>query len=208
MREEQEDIDHYYVWHVAKGVSKKVEKLARMKSCVAAKAWSRSVSNHMYWVAASTPDGNGDMMLAKWLSVANHIQNVHEHDSQLFPKCLHGPLDESDRKKKWLKPSTEVCEKMMDVITNKMLQNDAKQLSPVRQTSNVEGFHIVIHFAPKSTHFSYRTMISRLQLAALHYNENASRPQATTKDGQQRNTLKFPKYKEGQATVSRVLHLL
>lgn len=91
------------------GVSKRVEKLARKKSCVAARAWSRSVSNHMNWVAASTPDGNGEMMLAKWLSVANHIQNVHDHDSQLFPNCLHGPLDESERKKKWLKPSKFVC---------------------------------------------------------------------------------------------------
>ncbi|KAJ8043860.1 hypothetical protein HOLleu_11148 [Holothuria leucospilota] len=114
----------------------------------------------MYWVAASTPDGNGDMF-AKWLSVANHIQNVHDHDSQLFPKCLHGPLDEPERKKKWLKPSTEVCEKM-DIITDKMLQNDVKQLWPVHQTLHVEGFHsVVIHFAPKSTHVSYRTMISR-----------------------------------------------
>ncbi|KAJ8018711.1 hypothetical protein HOLleu_43144 [Holothuria leucospilota] len=146
------------------------------------------------------------MMLAKWLSVANHTQDIHDHETEIFPRCLHGPLGDSGRKKKWLKPSTEVCEKVVDVITNKVLQKDIQQLSPSHQTSNVEGFHsVVIHFAPKSTHFSYRTMISRLQLAALHYNENASRPQAVTREGQERYNLKFPKYKKGQATVSKVL---
>lgn len=39
----------------------------------------------------------------------------------------------------------------------------------------------------------------------MHYNENASRPQAVTKEGHVRYTLKFPKYKKGQATVSKVL---
>ena len=31
--------------------------------------------NHLYWSAVSTPDGDGEMILAKWLSVDNHIHN-------------------------------------------------------------------------------------------------------------------------------------
>ena len=56
--------------------------------------------NNLYWVAASTPDGDGDLMLAKFSSIVNHILNVHHHDSQLFPHCAHGELAERD----WLSP--------------------------------------------------------------------------------------------------------
>ncbi|PIK35763.1 hypothetical protein BSL78_27407 [Apostichopus japonicus] len=207
MREDQSEIDHRYdVWHIAKGTCKKIDKLAKKKTCAAAGAWAKSVSNHLYWVAASTPDGDGDVMLAKWLSVANHIQDVHQHDSDLFPRCVHGELNVPGRKKKWLQPSTEVCEKMVQVITAKCLQKDVMQLSSAYQTSNVESFHsVVIHFAPKNTHYSYHGMISRLQLAALHFNENSSRSQATTNEGKERFAMRFPKFKKGQATVSKVL---
>lgn len=27
-----------------------------------------------------------------WLSIRNHICNVHQHDSTEFPVCLHEPL--------------------------------------------------------------------------------------------------------------------
>ncbi|PIK45961.1 hypothetical protein BSL78_17169 [Apostichopus japonicus] len=90
MREDQSEVDHRYdVCHIAKGTCKKIDKLGKKKTCAAAGAWAKSVSNHLYWVAASTPDGDGDVMLAKWLSVANHIQDVHQHASDLFPRCVH-----------------------------------------------------------------------------------------------------------------------
>ncbi len=31
--------------------------------------------NHLYWSAVSTPDGNGDLIKAKWMSVVNHVHN-------------------------------------------------------------------------------------------------------------------------------------
>lgn len=53
----------------------------------------------MYWVASSTPDGDGDLMLAKFDSVLNHIMNIHVHDNLLFPACVHGAVE----KRVWLK---------------------------------------------------------------------------------------------------------
>lgn len=47
----------------------------------------------MYWTAASGPDGNGQMMLDKWQMVANNVQNIHEHDGDLYDACPHGPLE-------------------------------------------------------------------------------------------------------------------
>lgn len=56
----------------------------------------------MYWTAASTPDGNGQMMLKKWQSVADHVQNIHEHDGDLYDACPHGPLEGTERHKNGL----------------------------------------------------------------------------------------------------------
>lgn len=61
----------------------------------------------MYWTAASTPDGNGQMMLEKWQSVANHVQNIHEHDGDLYDDSPHGPLEGTERHKKWFKPGNK-----------------------------------------------------------------------------------------------------
>jgi hypothetical protein len=34
--------------------------------------------------------GNGDLALAKWVSVLEHVQNCHHFDDPLFPTCAHG----------------------------------------------------------------------------------------------------------------------
>ena len=44
----------------------------------------------------------------------------------------------------------------------------------------------------------------RLQLAALHFNENSSREQAVTKDGKERYNINFPKFKKGGYIVRKV----
>ena len=44
---------------------------------------------------------SGEEVVAKWCSVANHIQDLHTHENLLFPRCLHQPLvDEQARQ--WL----------------------------------------------------------------------------------------------------------
>lgn len=47
--------------------------------------------------------------------------------------------------------------------------------------------------------------IFRLQLAALHFNENSGRAQAVTKQGSKRFDVIFPKYKKGGYVVRKVL---
>jgi len=41
----------------------------------------------------------------------------------------------------------------------------------------------------------------RLLLAALHYNENADRKQATNSSGKLQYSIRFPKYKKGEYTL-------
>lgn len=78
MKKERTDINHWFdVWHVAKGVYKKLETVGKKKKCELVGDWARSVSNHLYWCASSS-DGDGELVSEKWLSVLNHITDVHE----------------------------------------------------------------------------------------------------------------------------------
>uniref|UniRef100_A0ABM0MDF2 Uncharacterized protein LOC102804858 n=1 Tax=Saccoglossus kowalevskii TaxID=10224 RepID=A0ABM0MDF2_SACKO len=162
IREEIPEAVHQYdVWHVAKGLKKKVNALSKLKGCEDVGLWRRSLVNHMYWCSLSTPSGDGEMIAAKWKSIANHVQNKHSGHGELFPKCRHGPLHGRDRQKEWLKPSTKACEKLVDIITNTHLCNDVRKLSPLYQTYSLEGFHsLVIQFAPKMLAYSYNGMLS------------------------------------------------
>ena len=45
----------------------------------------------------------------------------------------------------------------------------------------------------------------RLQLAALHFNENTKRSQAVTKQGTRRYDVVYPKYKKGGYVVKKIL---
>ena len=86
------------------GVRKKLLAASKEKDCEVIGKWIKSIINHMYWCAASS-DGDGDVMVAKWASITNHIQNIHTgHDNALFPECEHKQLTGRDREKKWIKP--------------------------------------------------------------------------------------------------------
>lgn len=87
-----------------KGIGKKIDALAKQKDCGDAALWRRSIVNHLYWVAATAPVGEGDMLEAMWKSVTNHIQDIHEGHNELYPECAHGPLDDDERDKEWLRP--------------------------------------------------------------------------------------------------------
>lgn len=205
IRENLPQTTHYYdVWHVAKGLKKKILAASKLKECKDISRWNKSLTNHLYWVAASTPDGDGDVMWAKWESVENHIHNVHEGHSDVFPTCAHETLDGDQRQKKWIKPETKASEKLSEIILSKQMQKDVPKLSPLHQTSQVEAFHNTInHFVPKMVSFSYHGMYCRLMIAALHFNENSSRPSATTKEGDLQYKISFPKFKHGDYSVRK-----
>ena len=95
------DISHYLC--LCSGFRKKVQKLTKEKDCELIGEWEKSLVNHLYWCASSTPSGNGEEIRAKWLSLDNHIHNKHSGHSKLFKKCQHGRLTGHAKKKKWFK---------------------------------------------------------------------------------------------------------
>ena len=49
----------------------------------------------MYWCAASS-GGDGVLVQQKWLSILNHVTDVHEGHGEKFPRCQHGQLEPRD----------------------------------------------------------------------------------------------------------------
>ena len=80
-------------------ISKKIEALAKKKTCAVLGNWKQSISNHLYWCAASS-NGDGEQVKAKWLSIANHVTYVHQGHSTAFPRCAHGALQQE---RQWLR---------------------------------------------------------------------------------------------------------
>lgn len=100
MREKEPNIAHHFdVWHVAKGIKKKLTASTKAAGCTKLELWLQPTVNHMYWCAAVSR-GNGDLLVDTWLTLNNHVINIHEGHKGQLKVCLHGPLDEAP----WLLP--------------------------------------------------------------------------------------------------------
>ena len=53
--------------------------------------------DHLYWCAASSPEGDGNEMAVRWKSLMEHICDRHN-------ECYHLPLGVEERRKKWFQP--------------------------------------------------------------------------------------------------------
>ncbi|XP_041457112.1 uncharacterized protein LOC121430959 isoform X2 [Lytechinus variegatus] len=203
LRENYPHIDHRYdVWHIAKGLKKKLKALGRVKDCELVQAWLRTLINHVYWTALSSPGGDKDVMKSKYKRSMNHIRNIHT-DQDPEQACEHG---DDYPAREWMKSGTKVYEKLREIMLNTRILNDIGKMSPHAQTSKVEAFHnVLLHWCPKLLVYSYQGMKCRLYLAALHWNENCGRSQAQDVDGNPVYKLKYPRSKEGGHTVEKVL---
>ncbi|KAM4620648.1 uncharacterized protein ACJ7VT_007296 [Polymixia lowei] len=191
----------YDVWHVEKGVSEKLEKISKDKECKQLKKWLHSIKKHIYWTAASST--TGAERVAKWTSIVDHVQDIHTHNNPIFPNCLH-PERISRDKSKWLTPGTPAFYELNKVLTNRRVLEDVEKLNPHHQTSSVEAFHSVsLRFAPKNIVFNFLGRLCRLYLSAMHFNENADHPQATSA-GDLAFKVKSHRAKKGECTVEPV----
>ncbi|KAM7295724.1 uncharacterized protein ISCGN_020996 [Ixodes scapularis] len=201
MKREHPLIQHRFdIWHVSKGIKKKIVAIAKSPRHKPLEKWLDTITRHLYW-CARTSNGQGDLILAKWTSITRHICNVHHHPNPLHPACLHG--DVSDRL--WIEEGTETYKKLESVVLSKHLLRDIPKLSSNEQTFGLEAFHgVLIHFAPKSVSYRYDGLLARTYIAALHYNCNADRKVRLTEDGEDKHALKFSRARK-QWTIVPVM---
>lgn len=81
------------------GLKKKLAAAAKVKGCERIALWSHSVVMHMYH-AVVVAAGDGELAVAVWLSMLNHVQDIHDGHSELYRTCQHGQL----QPRKWIYP--------------------------------------------------------------------------------------------------------
>ena len=178
IRENMPHIQHLYdIWHVARGISRKLEAAAKLKRCEVIRSWIQSISNNLHWCAVSAPAGDGDLIVAKWKSIINHIQNIHDgHPDERYPKCEHESLIGREAQKRWIKCGSKAAFKLEEIVLKNKRLKDISKLSGDQQTSNIEAFHsLLIQFAPKNYVFGFNSMKCRSIVAKQTVAENKQR---------------------------------
>jgi hypothetical protein len=101
MKKEYTDIKHQYdVWHVSKGVVKKLTKKGKARGCSKLLPWIQSISNHMWWSSESC-NRDAEILKDKWTSIVHHSVNVHSWEgARTFVKCEHPDLSPEECRKK------------------------------------------------------------------------------------------------------------
>ena len=87
-----------YVHH-NKGLKKKLLKLSKCKDCELIAEWMKSITNHLYWCAASA-NGDHEQIIIRRKSLISRLANDHSD-------CYHSDL--GDRQKKWFISGMYVC---------------------------------------------------------------------------------------------------
>ena len=198
MRTNYSNIVHQYdVRHLSKWATKKLTKKAKKKDCQELLPWIQSVSNHLWWCAA-TCEQNADLLREKWLSLLHHITGKHRwrafKEFKLIKKCGHPRISAKDQKEIiWIEKGSPANVALEEVVTNKKLMIDMKaKLTEFHHTGELESYHsLMTKYAPKCEHICYNGMVARTQLAVLDHNANVSRSQAEVKKGSNQGEKRF-----------------
>ena len=88
-------------------VTKVLTKVSKASGCEAVTEWIKPCTNHLYWNARTTHDGNSEVIWAKFSSFSSHVVDEHKSlDNLLSNKCGHKEIIEPQ---KWLDKGTAPC---------------------------------------------------------------------------------------------------
>ena len=75
-------------------------KIAKISGCEGISEWIKPCTNHLYWSARTTKNGNGEVIWAKFSSFFSHVVDEHANlENPIFNKCGH---KENIEPRKWL----------------------------------------------------------------------------------------------------------
>ena len=102
IREVETGTKHYFdIWHVARSITKKLQKAGKNKGFEIILAWIKAVRNHLYWCATTTSAGFQEMIISKWKSFLYHVTNEHKNfPDKLIKECCH---EEDLEERCWIK---------------------------------------------------------------------------------------------------------
>lgn len=155
MNKEYKNVQHQFdVWHLCKSVKKKLVAKSKLRGCEDLHFWIKSICNHLWW-CANNCNGDKDLLEESWKSIIQHVANVHTFEGKLLTECKHDTLNldivESTR---WLNKNSKAHNALKEVILDKCLCKDIRQLSEFCHTGSLEVFHsLLLKYAPKRQEF-------------------------------------------------------
>lgn len=195
MKKEFPEVQHQFdVWHLCKSIKKKLTLKAKGKGCEDLNHWMKSICNHLWW-CASNCGGDKDILEESWISIVNHTVNIHSFEGKFFKQCAHTPIEpEVSDTKKWLVKDSKAHKALKEVVLDKRLRKDIRQLNEFCHTGNLEVFHsLLLKYTPKRQEFDNDQMWTRTALAVIDHNLNQNRGQKVNKDGEKAYKLVCPK---------------
>ena len=131
------------------------------------------------------------LLREKWISILSHVYDIREFSkNKIFKKCAHRPLEP----RSWLTLGSPANNVLKSIVMDKRLLKDLPYFVDCKHTGNIEVYHsLLLKYCPKRLHFSHHGMITRSQLAVLHFNSIFSTEQAYTKDMTPHFKLHFSK---------------
>lgn len=91
-------------------VTKVLTKIAKVSGCEGIAEWIKPCTNHLFWSARTTHDGNGEVIWAKFSSFLSHVVDEHEElENPLFNRCAHMDIIQP---RKWLDKGIEYMKHM------------------------------------------------------------------------------------------------
>ena len=189
MREKYSDILHQFdIWHISKNIKQDLRTATKPKKHEPLKPWVKSIINHFWW-SCGTCEGNVDILKEKWVSILNHVIDIHAWDDcTLFHECSHAPMSNEMREtKKWLVKGSPSYETLKSTVMNEKRFKDLKYLTQFRHSGELEVLHALYNaYCSKRFAFSYEGMYARTQVAIMDHNSGVGRSQAVTKRGKVR----------------------
>ncbi|CAN7980564.1 unnamed protein product [Ixodes pacificus] len=202
-------IAHYFdIWQMSKNMKKKLNAAGKRAGCQPLEEWTQATTNHMYW-SAMAAGGKWELLVEIWLSMQNHVIDKHTGHGGSYTRCVHQEILEATKISLFLNhilsSDSPAYSRYKQIAGKKCLLKDLAQVSPHGQTFALESFHsVLINFALKSRAFRPEGMRVRTRVAILHFNENADRCQAETREGKPRWAVKTSKARKGHHTACPV----
>ena len=132
---EYSSINHQFdVRHLCNNIKKLVQKAMGCEDLVLR---VKAICNHLWW-CSSNCNGNKDWLEETWKSVDHHVVNELSFSGEHITQCPHEPLQpDIARKKNWLKKGAKSHNALKEVVLDKRLTKDIRQLSEFCNTGSL-----------------------------------------------------------------------
>jgi len=162
-------------WHLSKSLMMRFKLLERKYPD--AFLWKSSINNHLWW-SAQTCEGNGKLLVDKFISVLYHISNKHEWvEDGIRKQCQREKLTENEIKSKlWLNQDSDSYYALKKIIMSKDLLKDLEHAKNFVHTERLESYHnLRLKYMPKRIHLKYKGMNMRNMITILDHNHNINK---------------------------------